>query len=68
MKEWIARKKVIVCCGAGGVGKTTLSAALAVESARQGYRTLVLTVDPSLRLAQALRVQRNSSDPVTVSA
>jgi len=67
MKQWIDSKKVMVCCGAGGVGKTTLSAALALECARQGHRTLVLTIDPSLRLAQALGVKRNSPEPLAVS-
>jgi anion-transporting ArsA/GET3 family ATPase len=46
--------KAIIVTGAGGVGKTTLSAAVAVRSARAGHRTLVLTVDPARRLADAL--------------
>lgn len=46
--------KVVVCAGSGGVGKTTLSAALAVRAAQLGLRTLVLTVDPAKRLATAL--------------
>lgn len=45
---------VVVVTGAGGVGKTTVSAALAVAAARDGHRTLVLTVDPAQRLATAL--------------
>lgn len=47
-------KKVLLVVGAGGVGKTTLSAALAVAAAQRGRRVLVLTVDPAKRLAQAL--------------
>jgi anion-transporting ArsA/GET3 family ATPase len=43
-----------VCVGCGGVGKTTLAAALALEAARRGRRALVLTIDPARRLADAL--------------
>lgn len=46
--------EVLLVTGAGGVGKTTVSAALAVTAARGGLRTLVLTVDPARRLASAL--------------
>lgn len=46
-----------VCAGAGGVGKTTTSAALAVALARSGKRTLVVTTDPARRLADALGVR-----------
>ncbi|MBN1335867.1 MAG: ArsA family ATPase [Deltaproteobacteria bacterium] len=48
--------RVLVCCGAGGVGKTTLSAALGVRLAMDGARTAVLTVDPARRLADSLGV------------
>ncbi len=48
--------RVLVVVGAGGVGKTTLAAALAMLSARQGIDTLVMTFDPSLRLKDALGV------------
>lgn len=48
--------KTIVCAGGGGVGKTTTSAALALALARQGQRTLVVTVDPARRLASAMGV------------
>jgi anion-transporting ArsA/GET3 family ATPase len=47
---------LIVFVGAGGVGKTTLAAALGVASARAGHDTLVMTFDPSLRLKDALGV------------
>jgi anion-transporting ArsA/GET3 family ATPase len=46
--------KVIVCAGTGGVGKTTIAAALGELFARQGRRALVLTIDPARRLASAL--------------
>ena len=45
---------VLVCAGSGGVGKTTVAAALALRAARDGRRVLALTVDPSRRLADAL--------------
>lgn len=47
-------KRVVLCVGSGGVGKTTTAAALAVEAARRGRRTAVLTVDPAQRLKDAL--------------
>lgn len=52
--QLIAEKRVIVCVGAGGVGKTTLSATIGMAAARLGRRTLVLTVDPARRLASAM--------------
>ena len=60
-------KRVVVCCGAGGVGKTTVSASLAIAAARSGRRVLVVTIDPSKRLAEALGVDRNPIEPVSVS-
>lgn len=62
----LTNSRVIVCCGAGGVGKTTASASLAVAAARQGRRVLVVTIDPSKRLAEALGVDRNPTDPILV--
>lgn len=47
-------KKIIVCCGCGGVGKTTISAAIALAAAILGKRAIVLTIDPARRLATAL--------------
>ena len=49
--------RLIVCVGCGGVGKTTVAAALGIEAARAGRRTLVLTIDPARRLADALGVE-----------
>ena len=45
---------VVVCCGSGGVGKTTVAAAVAVEAARKGRVACVVTIDPAKRLADAL--------------
>lgn len=46
--------RVVVCCGAGGVGKTTTAAAIALRAAEYGRNVCVLTIDPAKRLAQAL--------------
>mgnify|MGYP001816568492 CR=1 FL=1 len=59
----VREKKVIVVCGAGGVGKTTTSASLALAAARAGRRVLVITIDPSKRLAQTLGVSPNEREP-----
>jgi anion-transporting ArsA/GET3 family ATPase len=59
--------RLIVVVGAGGVGKTTLAAALALGSAKEGRRTLVMTFDPSLRLKDALGVVDAAKDaPIRV--
>ena len=46
--------RILVCCGAGGVGKTTTAAALALRAADRGRSVCVLTIDPARRLAQSL--------------
>lgn len=63
----VAEKKVIVCCGAGGVGKTTTAAAIGLAGARQGRRVLVLTIDPAKRLAQAMGLSPHMREPASVS-
>jgi len=50
----LLQRRIIVCVGSGGVGKTTTAAALALAAARRGKRTLVLTIDPAKRLANSL--------------
>src|SRR5438067_3065100 len=56
-------RRVIVCCGSGGVGKTTAAAVLALEGARQGRRSVVVTIDPAKRLADALGLESLSDAP-----
>ena len=60
--------KIIICCGSGGVGKTTTSAAIAVRAAEAGRKVAVLTIDPARRLAQSLGVSEldNTPRPVTM--
>lgn len=64
--QLVRERNVIVCCGAGGVGKTTTSAALALAAAREGRRALVLTIDPARRLAQALGIPPTGKEPVHI--
>jgi anion-transporting ArsA/GET3 family ATPase len=58
---------IIVCCGAGGVGKTTTSAALALRAAERGRRVCVLTIDPARRLAQSMGLTELDNTPRTVA-
>src|SRR3954462_5519256 len=55
--------KIIVCCGSGGVGKTTTAAAIGVRAAQRGRDVVVLTVDPARRLAQALGLTELDNTP-----
>ncbi len=55
--------RVVVCCGSGGVGKTTVAAALALRGAERGRRTVVLTIDPARRLAQSLGLSELDNTP-----
>jgi anion-transporting ArsA/GET3 family ATPase len=59
--------KIIVCCGSGGVGKTTLAAALGVRAAEEGRRVVTLTIDPARRLAQSLGLQELDNVPRKVA-
>jgi anion-transporting ArsA/GET3 family ATPase len=62
----VRTKKVIVCCGAGGVGKTTTAAAIGVASAVHGRKVLVLTIDPARRLAEAMGIPEAARTPSPV--
>ncbi|HEX8973061.1 MAG TPA: ArsA family ATPase [Oryzihumus sp.] len=55
--------RIIVCCGAGGVGKTTTAAALGLRAAEQGRHVVVLTIDPARRLAQSLGLSSLDNTP-----
>ncbi|MGY1839851.1 MULTISPECIES: ArsA family ATPase [unclassified Modestobacter] len=55
--------RIVVCCGSGGVGKTTTSAALALAAAEAGRQVVVLTIDPARRLAQSLGLVELDNEP-----
>ena len=57
---------IIVCCGSGGVGKTTTAAALGVRAAEAGRRAVVLTIDPARRLAQSLGLSELDNTPAPI--
>ncbi len=54
----LKERKILITCGTGGVGKTTLSAAIAVRAALLGKRAVVITIDPAKRLATSLGMER----------
>jgi anion-transporting ArsA/GET3 family ATPase len=66
LEEAIDHAGVLVTTGAGGVGKTTTAAALGVAAARRGRKTLVLTIDPARRLAQAMGLETLDDTPARV--
>uniref|UniRef100_A0AAU2VSE0 ArsA family ATPase n=1 Tax=Streptomyces sp. NBC_00008 TaxID=2903610 RepID=A0AAU2VSE0_9ACTN len=55
--------RIIVCCGSGGVGKTTTAAALGVRAAERGRKVVVLTIDPARRLAQSMGIDSLDNVP-----
>jgi anion-transporting ArsA/GET3 family ATPase len=57
------RTRIIVCCGSGGVGKTTAAAAIGLRAAERGRQTCVLTVDPARRLAQSMGLTTLDNTP-----
>lgn len=57
------RTRVIVCCGSGGVGKTTIAAAVGLRAAERGRHVVVLTVDPARRLAQSMGLSSLDNTP-----
>jgi anion-transporting ArsA/GET3 family ATPase len=63
LRARLSAKRVVVCVGAGGVGKTTTSAALALGLAQRGQKVAVVTIDPARRLASALGLDELPSEP-----
>ncbi|MET0921317.1 MAG: ArsA-related P-loop ATPase [Acidimicrobiia bacterium] len=61
ISDIVGERRIVVCCGTGGVGKTTTSAAIAIEGARRGRNAVVVTIDPAKRLAQALGLETLSN-------
>ncbi len=62
------QRKLVVCVGSGGVGKTTVSASVALEAARLGRRTLVITIDPARRLANSLGLEELGNTETEIPA
>lgn len=56
LRAVVERHRILVCCGSGGVGKTTTAASLALWGACRGRRAIVLTIDPARRLADSLGI------------
>jgi anion-transporting ArsA/GET3 family ATPase len=63
LREHLRGKRIVICVGAGGVGKTTTSAAIALGLAAEGRKVAVVTIDPARRLASALGLQELSGQP-----
>jgi len=63
----LARRRILITCGTGGVGKTTLSAALAVRAALSGKRAVVITIDPAKRLATSLGLEKLGDHPTDLT-
>ncbi len=63
LRALAAERSVIVCAGAGGVGKTSVAAAIAAHAAHQGRRAVVVTIDPARRLADALGLDGLTNEP-----
>jgi anion-transporting ArsA/GET3 family ATPase len=61
------RTRIIVCCGSGGVGKTTIAAAVGLRAAERGRHVVVLTVDPAKRLAQSMGLTSLDNTPRVVT-
>ncbi len=65
-RERLEGKRVVICAGSGGVGKTTTSAALAMGLAAEGRRVAVVTIDPARRLANSLGLEELGNEPALV--
>jgi anion-transporting ArsA/GET3 family ATPase len=63
LRQLVEQRRILVCCGSGGVGKTTTAAVLALEAARAGRRAVVVTIDPAKRLADALGLEGLTGTP-----
>ncbi len=57
------KTRIVVCCGSGGVGKTTTAAALGLRAAERGRKVVVLTIDPARRLAQSMDIDSLDNTP-----
>jgi anion-transporting ArsA/GET3 family ATPase len=63
LTELVEQRRTLVCAGTGGVGKTTTAAVVAIEAARRGRRSVVVTIDPAKRLADTLGIGELTNTP-----
>ena len=63
MLELLEGRRIVVCAGAGGVGKTTTAAAIAMGMAERGLKVAVVTIDPARRLADSLGLEQLGNEP-----
>jgi anion-transporting ArsA/GET3 family ATPase len=68
LDDLIDNKEIIICCGSGGVGKTTTAAAIGIHAALQGRKAIVLTIDPAKRLANSLGLSELANEERCVPA
>jgi anion-transporting ArsA/GET3 family ATPase len=64
--QLVDEAEIVICCGSGGVGKTTTAAVLALQAARDGRRAVVVTIDPARRLADALGIDGIGNTPTRI--
>jgi anion-transporting ArsA/GET3 family ATPase len=62
----VEERHILICCGTGGVGKTTTAAALAIDAARRGRAAVVVTIDPAKRLADTLGLDELTNAPTLI--
>ncbi len=67
IEDLVERSSVVVCCGSGGVGKTTTAAVLALGAAARGRKAVVVTIDPAKRLADALGLAGLTNTPARIN-
>ena len=65
--DLVAQRSVLICCGTGGVGKTTTAASIGLAASQAGRRAVVVTIDPAKRLADALGLDQLDNDPRIIS-
>jgi anion-transporting ArsA/GET3 family ATPase len=68
LDDLVDGKEIIICCGSGGVGKTTTAAAIGIHAALQGRKAIVLTIDPAKRLANSLGLSELGNEERCVPA
>jgi anion-transporting ArsA/GET3 family ATPase len=67
VEELVTERQVVICCGSGGVGKTTAAAVLALEGARRGRKACVVTIDPAKRLADTLGLEALTNNATEIA-